>query len=370
MKRGIVLKKKRYQITLVCVIAAVGLLCYARDVSDWVRTGLLSCANVIIPSLFPFMILSSVIVNSPAGDVLSGAVSSLTHPLGLPKNLGCVFLMSFLGGFPVGARMLSGMYEKNEISKDTAERALCCCVNAGPSFLISAVGVGMIGSIYAGILLLCAQVISSLFICILAFRGQSKQENQKITDKAQTENLFVGAVRDASAGILSICGFVVAFSAIISLLRSFGVIQAVSVVLAKLFPSLGELFFTALLTGMLEVTNGCIAATKLNSFHGFLLCAFLVSFSSLSIIFQVRSCFSGEKPLNFSRFYRSRLLHGGFTTLFACIFWKLLPSQVLSAAAITSAPVMNVNPNMAVSSACLIAMCTLLVLQNPKHTSK
>ena len=141
------MKCAKYLLAASAAAAAVGLLWKTKEVSEGVRAGLGSCAAVIIPSLFPFMILAGLIAATQAGAVLSRAVSGFTRRvIGMPENLGAVLLMSFVGGFPVGARMLSDMLARREIDRETAERALCCCVNAGPSFLISAVGAGMLGS--------------------------------------------------------------------------------------------------------------------------------------------------------------------------------------------------------------------------------
>lgn len=89
---------------------------------------------MLIPSLFPFMILAGLISRTSAGPLLSRCVGLITRPMGLPERLGSVLLMSFVGGFPVGAQMLSEMLARREISRDTAERALCFCVNAGLRF--------------------------------------------------------------------------------------------------------------------------------------------------------------------------------------------------------------------------------------------
>ena len=354
------MKCAKYLLAASAAAAAVGLLWKTKEVSQGVRAGLGSCAAVIIPSLFPFMILAGLIAATQAGAVLSRAVSGFTRRvIGMPENLGAVLLMSFVGGFPVGARMLSDMLARREIDRETAERALCCCVNAGPSFLISAVGAGMLGSRAAGLALLGAQVLSSLAVGALAFRG-ARAGSPPARAPERSRDAFVNAVRSAASGILSICAFVVAFSAVTALLRAVGLTGALAGALGKLFPALGEPFFTAALAGLLEATGGCIAAASLGGRAGFLLCAFLVSFSSLSIIFQVRSCFFDGCGVRFGRFYRSRLLHGGLTTLFAALFARWLPPAVLAASASLSAPVPRADPHAVLPALCLLCMCSIL----------
>ena len=351
---------KKNVISAVCaLISAWALLRYASDVAEGVRIGLQNCAGLLIPSLFPFMILAAIVGATHAGQGLSYGLSYLLHPLtGLPKQISAAFFMSFLGGFPVGAQMLSRQLENGEIDEQTASRALCCCVNAGPSFLIGTVGAMLNPT--AGILLLAAQVLSSLCIAAIQFHGCKNAPDRPAFQPKQ--NILVESVRGAAAGMFGICAFVTAFSALAALLRASGLLFIVCNFLGYFFPALGESFFHAAVNGVLEVTNGCIAAAPLP--HGFLLIAFLVSFSSLSIIFQIKSCFS--RPIPFGRFYGSRLLHGLFTTSFAFLGQRLFP-QALQASAVWGKPVLSAHPNTVVSTVCLIAKCTILFFTPSKN---
>lgn len=351
---------KKNAISAVCaLISAWALLRYASDIAEGVRIGLQNCAGLLIPSLFPFMILAAIVGATRAGQGLSYGISYLLHPLtGLPKQISAAFFMSFLGGFPVGAQMLSRQLENGEIDEQTTSRALCCCVNAGPSFLIGTVGTMLNPT--AGILLLAAQVFSSLCIAAIQFHGHKNAPALPVFQPKQ--NVLVESVRGAAAGMFGICAFVTAFSALAALLRASGILFFFSSFVSHFFPNLGEPFFTAAASGILEVTNGCIAAAPLP--QGFLLIAFLVSFSSLSIIFQIKSCFS--RPIPFGRFYWSRLVHGLFTTTFAFLGQRLFP-QALQASAILGKPVLSTQPNTVVSTACLVAMCTILFFTPSKN---
>lgn len=355
------LNKKNMMNALCALMFAYALLRYASDVAEGVRIGLQNCAGLLIPSLFPFMILAAVIGATRAGQGLSYGVSCLLYPLtGLPKQISAAFLMSFLGGFPVGAQMLSRQLENGEIDEQTASRGLCCCVNAGPSFLIGTIGAMLNPT--AGILLLAAQVLSSLCIAAIQFRGYKNASTLPVFQPKQ--NVLVESVRGAASGMFGICAFVTAFSALSALLRSSGIFFLICNILGRFFPNLGEPFFTAAASGILEVTNGCIAAASLP--QGFLLIAFLVSFSSLSIIFQVKSCF--PYPIPFGRFYLSRLLHGLFTTSFAFLGQRIFP-QALEVSAVWGKPVLSAQPNTVISTACLLAMCTILFFTPSKSGS-
>lgn len=353
---------------ILAVCTAAGLLWKTGEVSQGVRTGLAVCAGTVIPSLFPFMVLAGLIAGTKAGTQLSHAVSTVTkRVLGLPEALGSVLLMSFIGGFPVGAKMLATMLERRQIDSCTASRALCFCVNAGPSFLISAVGAAMLGSLRAGVILLAAQVLSALIVCgYLSHRKKSPLP--PLTTPLPSSGAFVEAVRGAASGMLGICAFITAFSALTALLKALGGFGAACNALAHLFPQLGVPFFSALFTGLLEVTNGCKAAAALHTRTGFVLCAFLVSFSSLSISFQVQSCFPSGCGVKFTPYYISRLIHGSMTAFLAWIGWNLLPEKEVAAVVLNGHPVPQIAPNMFISSACLICMCAILVLNTPNNS--
>ena len=266
--------------------------------------------------------------------------------------------------------MLSDMLARGETDRDTASRALCCCVNAGPSFLISAVGAGLLHSRTAGLLLLAAQLLSAFIVGAFVFSGaHAGRPAAGPHHRFPSEHgAFVAAVRSASASMLSVCAFVVAFAAITALLSAVGAVGVLAQSLGALFPALGAPFFSAVLSGALEVTNGCIQASALGGRAGFTLCAFLTSFSSLSIMFQVRACFSQENLPRFGPFYRSRLAHGAITALLANLFYQLLPAQTLSVMAAGSARAAAVpdTPNRLVTALCLICMCAILLPDGPR----
>lgn len=186
------MKQIRWFWAPLAVMTAAGLLWKTQEVSDGVREGLTRCAAVVIPSLFPFMILAGLISASRVGTVLSRWIARPAGWLiGLPDSLGAVFLMSFVGGYPVGARMLASMLERREIDRDTAAAALCLCVNAGPSFLISAVGAGMFGSRRAGAFLLIAQVCSALVVGRFACCTLRRTHPMTLTADRSNSNGFV-----------------------------------------------------------------------------------------------------------------------------------------------------------------------------------
>lgn len=357
-------KLRAILLSIFCVFISGIMLFMSKEVGDGISTGLTICTTVIIPSLLPFMVLTGFICMSSACQVISKPLAPITTKLfRLPSDMGAVILMSFIGGYPAAARILSTMVTEKRISSETASRMLCFCVNAGPPFIISAVGVGVFGSLSLGIVLLISQILSAIIIGILV-SIKSPRENTRYTPKPMSVSLaFTSAVVSSVYAMLQICAFIIIFACVISMLKSTGTLFYLSSFIANLFPTpyLDSAFFSCLLSGLLEVTSGSIMAYSLRSSDlAFIITAFLVSFSGLSIIFQIMSCFK-DTSVNMKPFIYSRISHGLLTASIGYPLYKHFV-KTISVGYITSPPVMVLTPNSILLSLCMLSMCSIVIM--------
>ncbi|MBQ8741366.1 MAG: hypothetical protein IJY79_07455 [Clostridia bacterium] len=277
--------------------------------SSGVSRGLLISANVIIPSLFPFMVCVLMIIKSGISIKNKYLQRLLKISFGQNFNMFFVFILSMLGGYPVGARMINELYNKNAIDKKSADIMLMYCVNAGPAFIISAVGKGIFNSYKIGIVLLISHLVSSFIIAFICARHLRKSGNfNTINDINLPINFsekFVTSVADAASSILQICSFVIIFSAINAYLEYF---------FADIPIIRNIIFFT-------EVTS---AVTKTNNI---ILVSFLLGFSGLSIWCQIIAM-TGKRKINFSLFAFGRLLHGGISSTISYFLIKYFDIKI------------------------------------------
>lgn len=107
--------------------------------------GLTLWFNCMVPVLFPFMILSGIVVRQNLTESIAATLSPLLSPLfRISANGIYCLLVGFLCGFPMGARTVAQLYERQALSKREATQLLAFCNNIGPvyfmSFLLPAIG--------------------------------------------------------------------------------------------------------------------------------------------------------------------------------------------------------------------------------------
>lgn len=340
-------------------MAAVLLFC-SPAVGEGIRRGLAVCAGVMIPSLFPFLILSDFVAHTQAGRMLEGPLGGIARRLyRCPAELAPAILMSWIGGYPAGARVLAGMVERGSLSREDAEATLSFCVNSGPAFLVAVVGTGVFGSPGWGLFLFACQLAAGLLtgrlLCRRRIRVRSGGGNG-VRCFPPAEG-FVRAVSSATAGMLSICAFVLVFSAFSEVLTGWGVMELWGKRLSALSGGLLTTQGAACLgTGLLEIGGGCAAAQGLPPGQGALTLPFLLSFSSLSVICQIAACF-GEGGVRVGAVLRGRVVHGALTAVTASpVLWM----RFAAAPAMTGQPVLAPGSGRLLGALCLMAMVTIL----------
>ena len=301
---------------LLCATAA--LLRWPQESMAAAREGLQLCGNVIIPSLFPFFVLSSLVVELGMSRYLGRLLQRVMRPL-FRVNGTCAssLALGFIGGYPVGARTAISLYQNGQCSKTEAERLLAFCNNSGPAFILGVVGAGVFGSGTVGLILYLTHIAASLLVGLL-FRFYKPSERPM---RGKTEwNIqatpfapaFTHSVTSALASTLNICAFVLFFTVLIRCLSLSGFLAALSGLLAALFAPFGltQPWVQKLLTGLLEVSSGVSSLTGEGLLSGRMaLAAFMLGWAGLSVHCQVLA-FLGDCGLSMRTYFFGKLLHG------------------------------------------------------------
>ena len=246
---GRLFSRRKYRdlmLGLALLCAVLALMRWPQESMAAARDGLALCGNVIIPSLFPFFVLSSLVVelgmSRYLGRLLEGVMAPLFRVGGACSS---ALALGFVGGYPVGARTAIALYENGQCSKTEAERLLAFCNNSGPAFILGVVGTGIFASSRAGLLLYLAHIAASLCVGLL-FRfyrpGEGPRPGRHAAPQFQAASFpvaFTHSITGALSSTLNICAFVLFFTVVIRMLFLSGVMGALAGGAAALLSPLG-----------------------------------------------------------------------------------------------------------------------------------
>ena len=329
-------------IFLLVFVIFIGILLLVKRVSvaNEVRMGLKVCGEVLIPSLFPFMMLSSLAVKSDVFSSMNRFVAPFMNKvLKLPAECFSCLFFGFIGGYPVGASIASELYEQGKITEKDVKHLLLFCVNAGPAFVVTAVGEMILGSETAGIVMLVSVCFSSVLSGVIFsfFKGSTDFGKTNKCRQNDLSQVFVDSAFASSKNIVSVCSWVLIFSAVSGIVKTF--IKNEKVLLVYLAFS--------------EVTNGIESAAKLG---GIPLVSAAVSFGGICVMCQllpsIKKC--GIKACEYLVFRIVNAVLSFLTAKFILLFTDV-PIDVFSG------PETHLWSFTAPSSALLLVMCSILI---------
>lgn len=349
-----------------CFIPA--LLLHPGAVQSAVASSISYCLTVLVPSLFPFMALSCYGVNSSAAGVLGRPLGPVTRRIfRLPGCCALPIFMSFIGGYPAGAKGAALLLDSGRIKREQAGRMLLFCVNPGLAFTVTFLGAGVFGSARVGWLLFLSVTLPAVVLGVVTgLRAPVPAKAPEPRDVPAPSGALIRSVGDSARSVLVMCACIVLFSGFTALLHASGAYQA----LVRLLTRLGGLTpqgWAAALSFLLEVTGGTGDARALGVGPEFF--AFGLAFGGACVHMQVFSLFR-ELPVKVPVFLLFRLIHGLLAAGCFALLCLLLPGGAVSVSAggyIGSGPVLSGGW---MGGASLVLMCAAFLLITSQRGEK
>ena len=276
--------------------------------------GLHLCANSLLPALFPFFIVSTLLLESPAAVWLAQPLHPLCRILGCKsRKAPLLLLLGWLGGYTALAAGAALCSRRREITPDELSRLLPAGVICSPGFA-SAVGGIMLGRPILGVFLYASNLVAGV-LCGLIVRIFCGCKTTRIdflpssTFSSSSPQGLSGAVSDAVHSSLLVCGNVIFFRMLLALM--------------DLFLPTG--IWQALAAGSLEISSGCriwAAQPGSVSIPG---CCGCLSILSLSVWCQLHSLSQGAYSLR--SLALTRPFHLVFSLLFLSIILRVFPES-------------------------------------------
>ena len=292
------------------------------------KEALILCYRALIPSLFPFFVLSGILIRTGFVKVLGEVLSPLVRAMFNISGEGAfAFAIGIISGYPMGAKVVAELYREGIIAENEAERLLGFCNNSGPLFIIGAIGVGMFGDSALGMKLYLIHILSAVFVgFFFKWFGVKKiakkelgiksmvgiQLRKVISGKRQSFGKILSETVSSSVNtMMLICGFVVLFSVVTDCLMP--IIDALITNEAiKLFGN-----------GMLEITAGI---SKISEYIKMLpdfkmqMISFLLGFGGICVHLQVLGVISGS-GLKMRTYIFGKVLQAFFALIIAFVLF-------------------------------------------------
>jgi sporulation integral membrane protein YlbJ len=317
-------------LTIIGIVSSLfTLLYYPKDAVSAASNGVSLCINVIIPSLFPYFVLSSLIVELGLAERLGYYLAPVTQKLfHVSGACSAALVLGFISGYPVGARTVLSLYSRGDCTKDEAERLLAYCNNSGPAFIFGVVGAAVFTDNTIGIMLYVVHFLTSILIgLVLGFSSKTKTSAKPIKSNIKYISFtdsFVSSVKGGFFSCLSICGFVIFFTVFIKLLTLSGIIPFIA----------RQLFFIGvdgataekLITGVIEMTSGVwsLSGEASSLCKSAAMAAFMLGWAGISVHCQVLSFLSGS-GLSAKKYIIGRFAHGILSALIVYLIFIVFP---------------------------------------------
>ena len=233
--------------------------------------GIELCLRSVIPSLFPFFMLSILLTNALSRQRLPFP-KFIGKICGLPQNAEGLFLIGLLGGYPVGAQAVADAYRSGSLSKVAAQRLLGFCSNAGPAFIFGISGC-LFSKQWIPWIIWLIHILSAVSVGAILPAKTSQTATTQSSLPITVQQAFKRSLRSMA----SVSGWIILFRILISFLDRW---------FLWLLPQTAGIF----IAGCLELANGIFALQSINSEPiRFILCSTFLGFGGVCVSMQTAS---------------------------------------------------------------------------------
>jgi len=264
----------------------------------------------LVPSLFPFFIISEILINYDVSYYLAKFLDPLFKKIfKINANGSTILILSLLSGFPSNARNTRLMYDKGMINKKEAEKILTFSHFSNPLFILGTLATFYLKNKTLGIIILVSHYLGNFFIGII-FRNYYVSKDSFISfskEKKYFSKIFLNAIYSCIKTLLLILGTLTCFL-ILSTVISYRL-------------NLNS-YHDVFLKGFLEVTSGLKALSNLNVplIYKTVIATLFLSFGGFCVNMQVISQIS-DTDISYKPYFIARFMHLIISSFIAFILY-------------------------------------------------
>lgn len=269
--------------------------------------------KAIIPSLFPFFVISDLLITYNFIDYIPNKIKRyICRLLNISDSALSILILSMVSGFPSNGRNTHNLYNKGKISMEEAGYILMYTHFSSPVFILTTCSLIYLRSEKLGIILLLSHYLSNIIIGIL-FRNINNPSLDNFTIKEHKSQNFtinlIKSIRSSIDSLLLILGILTVFLIISSLI--------INIIHSNLYTS-------AIIRSILEMTLGLkyIASLNISMMHKVILFSAILSFGGLSVHMQVMAQIVEDK-ISCKYYLIGRVFQVLFSIVLSFIFYKI-----------------------------------------------
>lgn len=318
------MKRKLKSICIILVLTFIlfFMLSHPNDTINSVLFGINIWMYNVFPSLFPFFILSDLLINYGFIELLGELFKNVMIFFGLPGDASFPFLMSFISGSPSGAKYTKQLLDNNLISIDDANHLIRFTHSINPLFVIGTVGSILLKDKRLGFLILLSIILSNILIGVIFKRKINMHTNKvsikkaiismhkkRINNKDNFISILSSSIYNSIDILLLLLGIIIVFLIFSSIIDQFNINQNITIILK----------------GLLEMTQGIkiVANSNFTNLFKVLLITLFLSFGGVSVHLQVSSIINGTK-IKYKNFLFFRIIHSIFSLILVYLLFVLM----------------------------------------------
>lgn len=267
--------------------------------------------NNIFPSLFPFFVLSEILINYGFVELVSELFKPIfTKLFKINSNAAFVFIMSMISGFPSNAKYTRELYLQNKLTDKEATKILMFSHFSNPLFILGTISITFLNDKRLGILIMISHYISNIIIGLI-FRNYNKSNltNEKFSIKNSILKMHNKRINnDKKIGAIITSTLTNSINTLLLLLGVITTFLIITTIIDNNFHP--DLFSKSIISGLLEMTQGLkhVSILNISNYYKAILITAILSFGGLSVHTQIISIISDTK-IRYLPFLLARILH-------------------------------------------------------------
>ncbi len=266
--------------------------------------------NNIFPSLFPFFVLSQLMIKYGFVELIGNLFKPFMNLFKIKSSAAFIFVMSIISGNPANAKYTKELLANSDINEYEATKILCFTCFSSPLFILGTVSLMFLNNKEVGLLILLCHYLGNIIVGIIIRNYHpSHKENNKISLKQAINDMHKKRISNKESFGNIVTNSLI--SSINTLLLILGVMTMCLVITTIIDNNISlNSVFQSILNGYIEMTQGVkyISMEDIPLKLKCTLTVMILSFGGLSVHMQIISIISDTK-IKYFPFLVCRIIH-------------------------------------------------------------